>query len=93
MVFNLEVDELEISKIELGQTANITADALPDETFTGEVTKIANEGTSQNGVTTYKVELTISEPGNLISGMNVNAEIIVRVKRCLAGTGLCRIQY
>ncbi len=78
MVFNLEVDELEISKIELGQTANITADALPDETFTGEVTKIANEGTSQNGVTTYKVELTITEPGNLISGMNVNAEIIVR---------------
>lgn len=77
MVFNLDVDELEISKIAVGQTADITADALPDQTFTGAVTKIAKEGTSQNGVTTYQVELTIAEPGNLISGMNVNAEIIV----------------
>ncbi|OQB15974.1 MAG: multidrug resistance protein MdtN [Firmicutes bacterium ADurb.Bin193] len=77
MVFNLDVDELEISKVKVGLLADITADALPNEKFVGQVTKVANEGTSQNGVTTYEVELTISDPGNLISGMNVNAEIIV----------------
>ncbi|MDR0406289.1 MAG: efflux RND transporter periplasmic adaptor subunit, partial [Clostridiales bacterium] len=77
MVFNLDVDELEISKVQVGLASEITADALPGEVFTGTVTKVAKEGVSQNGVTTYKVELTIAEPGNLISGMNVNAEIIV----------------
>ncbi len=78
MVFNLAVDELEISSVQVGQTADITADALPNETFTGAVTKIAKEGTSSNGVTTYQVELTIEAPGGLISGMNVNAEIIIQ---------------
>lgn len=34
-------------------------------------------GTSQNGVTNYPVEVTIDEPGKLMSGMNVSAEIIV----------------
>ena len=77
MVFNLDVDELEISRVAVGQSAEITGDALPGQRFMGSVTKIAKEGVSQNGVTTYKVELMIAEPGDLISGMNVNAEIIV----------------
>ncbi|GHV45388.1 hypothetical protein FACS189492_2700 [Clostridia bacterium] len=77
MVFNLDVDELDISKIAVGQTAKITADAIAGAEFTGYVTKVSKEGTSSNGVTTYKTELTIYEPGDLISGMNVNAEIIV----------------
>ena len=77
MVFNLEVDELEISKIRVGLKADITADALPDAAFEATVSKVANEGVSSNGVTTYSVELIIDEPGSLMSGMNVNAEIIV----------------
>ena len=78
MKFTISVDELDIADISLGQTAIVDADALPDETFEARVTTIASEGVSSgDGVTTYDIELTIDEPGNLKSGMNVNANILI----------------
>jgi len=77
MIFTINVDELDIAKIKLEQKVEVEADALPDEKFEGRVTKIASEGVSQNGVTTYAVEVTIDEPGDLLPGMKVSAEIII----------------
>jgi len=78
MKFTISVDELDISDIKLGQTAIVDADALPNEKFEAKVTTIASEGVSSgDGVTTYSIELTIDEPGNLKSGMNVNANILI----------------
>ncbi|WHH57392.1 HlyD family efflux transporter periplasmic adaptor subunit [Petroclostridium sp. X23] len=80
MIFDMQVDELDIAKIKVGQKVNITAEALEDQQFEGEVTNIAAEGTPSNGVTTYTVQITISDPGGLKPGMNVNAEIFVEQK-------------
>ncbi len=78
MKFTIEVDELDIWNIELGQTVVVTANALPGETFSGEITNIAGEGEKRgNGVTVYPVEITISDPGKIKSGMNVDAKIII----------------
>lgn len=78
MKFTITVDELDISDIHLGQTAIVDADALPEEIFEARVTNIASEGVSSgDGVTTFEIELTIDEPGNLKSGMNVNANILI----------------
>ena len=84
--FTITVDELDITKIALGQTAVVDADALPEETYEAKVTSIAGEGTSTgDGVTTFKVELTIDEPGNLRSGMNVNANIVIEEAKDVIG--------
>ncbi|NLY43285.1 MAG: HlyD family efflux transporter periplasmic adaptor subunit [Clostridiaceae bacterium] len=80
MIFTISVDELDIANVKLGQKVRVTADALPGEEFEGEITNIPAEGTSQNGVTTYPVEVTIASPGDLKPGMNVNAEIVVQSK-------------
>lgn len=78
MKFSIEVDELDIWNIKLGQTVVITANALPGETFSGEITNIAGEGEKKDGgVTTYAVEITVSDPGKIKSGMNVDAKIIL----------------
>ncbi len=78
MKFTISVDELDVGDIVLGQTAIVDADAMPNQTFAATVTSIAGEGTiAGDGVTTYSVELTIDEPGDLKSGMNVNANIVV----------------
>ena len=78
MKFTITVDELDISDVREGQSAIVDADALPDETFKAKVTSVATEGVSTgNGVTTFEVELTINEPGNLKPGMNVNANILI----------------
>lgn len=81
MTFTIDVDELDIAKIKKGQQVHITADALPNINFSGEVTGIPVEGKSQNGVTTYPVEVTISKPGDLRPGMNVNADIMIEGKQ------------
>ncbi len=78
MKFTITVDELDIADIKLGQTAIVDADAIPDTAFEARVTSIASEGVSSgDGVTTFTVELTIDEPGELKSGMNVNANILI----------------
>ncbi len=77
MVFSINVDELDISNIQLGQQVNITADALPGEMISGTVTTVSKIGNAENGVTGYPVEITIYDTGNLMSGMNVTAEINV----------------
>lgn len=77
MTFTLNVDELDISQVKVGQTVAITADALEGQAFTGTVTKVSKVGTSSNGVTSYPVEVTITEYGSLLPGMNVNATIVV----------------
>ncbi len=82
MKFTISVDELDLGDISIGQSVNVTADAIPNEKFKGYVSKIAAEGTvSGQGVTTYDVEIIIDEPGELRSGMNVNASIIVAEAR------------
>ena len=77
MKFTISVDELDIAKIALGQEVEVTSDALEGVDLVGYITNISKMGTSQNGVTNYPVEVTIDEPGDLMSGMNVSAEIIV----------------
>ncbi len=80
MQFTISVDELDISKVKVGQSVAITIDAL-DETsktpLTGEVIYKAMEGTSTNGVATYDVKIKINETENLLAGMNANASIIL----------------
>lgn len=83
MQFEIPVDELDISKVQVGQTASITVDALSETStkpLTGKVSKIAIEGTSSNGVTTYPVTVQIDEAANLKGGMNVNADISISQK-------------
>lgn len=77
MVFTVNVDELDISNIAEGQSVTVTADALPGEIIEGVVTTVSKIGNAENGVTGYPVEITIYSPGNLMSGMNVTAQINV----------------
>lgn len=75
--FDLEIDELDVSKVSVGQQVSITSDALEGEEFIGEITNVSVEGTATNGVTTYNAEVIINEPGNLRPSMNVDASVIV----------------
>ena len=58
-----------------GQTVDITAAALPGETYTGTVERVSVNGSTKDGFTTYPVTITIPEFGGLMPGMNVSASI------------------
>jgi len=76
LTFTMSIDELDIKNIELGQEVIVTADAIENQTFRGEITNINIIGSSSSGVTTYPVTVEISEYEGLLPGMNVSAEII-----------------
>lgn len=83
MEFSIDVDELDIAKIQAGQTAKVTVDALTEtatKPLKGTVTKIAVEGTSSNGVSTYPVTVQIEQNPALKGSMSANAEIVVSQK-------------
>lgn len=70
------VDELDIGKVEVGQSVEITADALEGQTFTGVVDTISISGHTLNGATSYPVTIILEDYGDLRPGMNVSAKII-----------------
>ena len=73
----INVDELQISSISVGQKVQITADAVPDKTYVGTVTRVSMKGASNGGTTTYPVTIRIDDTDGLRPGMNANAEIVV----------------
>ena len=71
----MAVDELDISKVEAGQSVTITADAVEGQTFTGVVDNVSINGTTAGGATSYPVTILIKDYGDLKPGMNVSATI------------------
>ena len=77
LVMVINVDELQVSDVSVGQSVQVTADAVPDKTYTGTVTRVSMKGSSNGGTTTYPVTVRIDETEGLRPGMNANAEIVI----------------
>ena len=73
----MAIDELDIGQVAVGQSVRITADAVPDQTYSGTVTKVSVAGTTSGGITTYPATVRIDETDGLRPGMNVDAEIVI----------------
>ena len=85
LVMVINVDELQVSDVSVGQSVQVTADAVPDKTYTGTVTRVSMKGSSNGGTTTYPVTVRIDETEGLRPGMNANAEIVTaEAKNALA---------
>ena len=72
------IDEIDVGMVKLGQAANITFDALPDEEVKGEMAFISPVGTTLAGVVSYDTTITLENPvAGLRDGMSVTAEVII----------------
>ena len=73
-----KVDEVDIGRVRLGQTARITVETFKDKKFDGRVTQISPIGAEKDNVTTFEVKVSIDNPGNeLKANMTANAEIVL----------------
>ena len=77
MTVEITVDELDISKVYMGQSATVTMDALAGESFAATVTKIANSGENEGGNSKFTVELTLEKSGDMLPGMTASARIVL----------------
>jgi HlyD family secretion protein len=73
------VDETTIRQVSAGQSATITFDAYPGQSFTGQVLAVPLQGTLQGGVMVYAVPIALTGAENLslLVGMTANVEIQV----------------
>lgn len=79
--FDSEVDETEISKISLGQKAEITLDAFGEKVFTGTVDQIIPQvKTTSSGATIVPVKIKLdSTEVTFINGLSGQASIVVKM--------------
>jgi HlyD family secretion protein len=91
----VKVDETDIVNVKLGQTAEVTIDAMPKKVFHGTVTEIGNNAvvrstglsTSQSNIASqeakdFKVVVTLTDPpDNLRPGLSTTAKITTATKK------------
>lgn len=74
----VNVNEINIAKVSLGQKAIIVLDSFPDKEFFGTVSQIDDIGNEDQGLVTYRVEIDIVDPDPIIkAGMTALVSIEV----------------
>lgn len=75
----LEVDEIDIAQVRIGQAAEITLETWPDEPIAAEVAAIAPEASAGGDLITYRVFLDVAETElPMRAGMTANARLVAQ---------------
>jgi len=79
----LQVDEVDVGNLAVGQPATITLESYPDTEIAAEVSSIAPAaGASATGLVTYDVRLRLGQSSvPLLAGMTANATLVTAEKR------------
>ena len=73
----VQVDETEIGKVKVGQPAELSLDAIPNEKFQGKVTKISPQAKIIQNIAVFYVTVTVPNSDlKLRPGMTAEAEVI-----------------
>jgi len=76
LVAKVEIDEVDIAKLKLGQEVNLYIEAIPNREYKGTVSYISSTGTVKDGVTTYQVYISFTGSEEVKQGMTVDVSII-----------------
>jgi HlyD family secretion protein len=81
-IAEISLNEIDIAKLEVGQKATLTFDAVEDLTIAGEVIEVGAIGTTNQGVVSYAVKIIFNNQDDRIkSGMSTSANIITSAKQ------------
>jgi RND family efflux transporter MFP subunit len=77
LIIRVNLNEVDIAKVHVGQPARISLDAYPQKTFTGKVSFVAPSAELVEKIKVFKVEVTLDELGDSFrTGMSANVEIL-----------------
>lgn len=77
----ISMNEVDVAKVDVGDRATITFDALPDVRMTGMVAEIDTIGTISQGVVSYMVSIGFDTQDKRIKpGMSVSASVMIDTK-------------
>lgn len=75
------VNEVDIGRLSVGNSAKFITDAYPEEEYTGIVKQIVSQPISLNNIVTYNIIIEFKNKNNLLKpGMTANVEILAHSK-------------
>ncbi|MBK9290031.1 MAG: HlyD family secretion protein [Bacteroidetes bacterium] len=79
MISKTYVNEVDISKIRVGQPARVSVDAFPDKQFTGTVTEVANIGEQlkNSNAKVFEVKIIVNEFDSILRPAMTTKNIII----------------
>lgn len=80
MLLSVNIDELDILTVSVGQEASVTFDAIEDKTFDGTITKLSNSASSSGGTAKYEAIIMLPNDESMRAGMNASATITIENK-------------
>lgn len=83
MELEVEVDEIDIPKVSVGQKAIISLDAFPDNKYEGKVTFISSLPSPEAGVILYKIKIGFQVPpqSGIKVSMSADANIVLQERQ------------
>ncbi len=77
LIIRVNLNEVDIAKVHVGQPVRITLDAYPQKVFTGKVTFVAPSAELVEKIKVFKVEISLDELSDAYrTGMSANVEIL-----------------
>ena len=81
---DLEVSEVDIDKVKVGQTVDLTFDAVQEKEYAGVVDQIGLVSKVNAGAVNYLVTVKLTDPdGDILQGMTASASIVVGEKQAV----------
>ncbi|MEX1071388.1 MAG: efflux RND transporter periplasmic adaptor subunit [Anaerolineales bacterium] len=78
MLVDVDVSEVDINRVEIGQAALITFDSAPETEYRGKVVSVAMAGTVVEGAVNFRVTVELSDPDEFVRpGMTAGVNIVV----------------
>jgi len=74
---SINIDELDILKVQQGQEASIVFDAIEGEEFSGTITSLDKTGTVTGGNAKYKAVIELTKTDSMRTGMSATATITI----------------
>jgi RND family efflux transporter MFP subunit len=80
-IVSVNLSEIDVSRVEIGQKATVVIDSIPDKTFTGVVIGVDRIGQTSSGVTQYPANIQLdSFSEQILPNMAVTANIVISRK-------------
>jgi HlyD family secretion protein len=83
MIFEGQVDEAEVGKLEVGQDLSVSMAAIPDKEFQAKLKFVAPKGTEAGGAVQFKIEadLILDKNTFIRAGYSANGTLVVDNKQ------------
>ena len=80
-LISVNISEIDVPNVEIGQKATVTFDSITDKTFSGQVVTIDRVGSTISNVTSYPAIIALdTNSDQILTNMAVTVNIITQIK-------------